>query len=405
IVTPGTVEETAQTVALINQHGLTLLAHGNGSQINLGGLPERIDVLVNTTRLNRVLEHEAPDLTCQVEAGITLAALGKQLAASGQRLALDPPNADQMTIGGLLSSNASGPKRHRYGSARDQVIGLRVIQANGEIASSGGRVVKNVAGYDLNKLYIGSLGTLGLIVEANFKLQPIPAAERTLLLTYANVEDAMRTVIDINGSLLAPSALEMIDANAASDMVDFFGLQLPTNGYSLAINFEGSPVGIQRQFDEARVLARKNNALLGDELEGEGQEQFWSVIREHMQGTLTCKVAILVSQIAAYLRHVERICAEHRLEAAIIAHAGSGILYIELRPCDAFPRLVKAITEMRQWAHEARGSLVVERCPADLKHLVNVWGEPGADFRFMQRLKQQFDPSGTFARGRFLGGL
>jgi glycolate oxidase FAD binding subunit len=405
IVTPSTVEGTAQIVELAHQHHLTLLPRGGGSRMNLGGLAEGIDVMLVTTQMTRLLEHEGPDLTCHVEAGITLAQLQAQLADKGQRLSLDPPNAEQATLGGLLATNASGPKRLRYGTARDLVIGLRVIQATGEIARSGGRVVKNVAGYDLNKLYIGSQGTLGLIVEANFKLHPLPAAEHTLLLTYTNARDAMQTVITITGSQLTPSALELIDAGAANDMSDFFGFHLPTNGYTLAVNFEGSRATIERQIDETRLLARKHHALLGDDLEGEEQERFWNVVREHTQGSLTCKVSILVSQIVPYLQTIEDICQRHRLEAATIAHAGNGILYVELRPSDATQRLVTAIAELRVKAQETRGNLIVERCPVDLKRRISIWGEPGNDFLMMQRLKQQFDPEATFVRGRFLGGL
>lgn len=405
VVTPTTVEEAAQIVALTNAHGLSLLTRGGGSRMSTGGLPERIDVLLETNRLTRVLEHEAPDLTCHVEAGLTLAALQAQLATKGQWLAFDPPDAEQATLGGLLASNASGPKRLRYGSARDLVIGLHVVQANGEVARSGGRVVKNVAGYDLNKLYIGSLGTLGVIVEANFKLQPLPVAERTLLLAYTNATEAMHTVIAILGSMLTPSAMELIDAGAASDMSDFFGINLPTNGYTLAIDFEGGIATIDRQIDETRLLARKHGALLGDDLSGEAQERFWSVVREHTGGSVTCKVVVLVSELAGYLQKVEQVCRRHDLEAATVAHAGNGILYIELRPGDATPRLIEAITELRLHAQEARGSLVVERCPVDLKRRINVWGETGSDFYLMQRLKQQFDAKGTFVRGRFIGGL
>ncbi|HZO71292.1 MAG TPA: FAD-binding oxidoreductase [Ktedonobacteraceae bacterium] len=405
MVTPSSIDDLAHVVALADEHNLTVTVRGGGSSTNLGGLPERIDVLIETHKLTALLEHESPDLTCHVEAGITLADLQARLATKGQRLALDPPNAQQATIGGLLASNVSGPKRLRYGTARDLVIGLRVVQANGEISRSGGRVVKNVAGYDLNKLYIGSLGTLGIIVEANFKLHPLPAAERTLLLTYTNASDAMQTVTAIRGSLLTPAALELIDAGAASDMTDFFGLNLPGNGYTLAVNFEGSFASIDRQLNEARLMARKYNALMGEDLAGEEQERFWGVVRERMQGTLTCKVAILVSQIAPYLQHVEQICRRHELETAIVAHAGNGILYIELRPGDAGQRVVEAIAELRLYAQEARGSLVVERCPVDLKRRISIWGDPGTDFPMMQRLKQQFDPKGTFVKGRFLGGL
>ena len=405
VVMPGTVEEVAQVVALTDQHGLTLLARGGGSRMSVGGLAEQIDVLLETSKLTRLLEYEAPDLTCHVEAGMTLAALQAQLAQQGQWLALDPPDAAQATLGGILASNASGPKRLRYGSARDLVIGLRIVHANGEIARSGGRVVKNVAGYDLNKLYVGSLGTLGIIVEANFKLQPLPAVERTLLLTFTNANDTMQTVIALLGSLLTPGAIELIDAGAANDMSDFFGLNLPTSGYTLAVNFEGGSVSVDRQIDEARLIARRNDALMSDDLAGETQNRFWDVVREHTQGTVTCKAAMLVSHVASYLQHVEQVCHRHELEAAIVAHAGNGILYIELRPSDATARIVAAVTELRSHAQEARGSLIVERCPVDLKRRINVWGEPRSDFYLMQRLKRQFDPKGTFVKGRFVGGL
>ncbi|HLI07496.1 MAG TPA: FAD-binding oxidoreductase [Ktedonobacteraceae bacterium] len=405
VVIPETVEQAAQVVAVTNQQGLKLLARGGGSRMTVGSIVEQLDVLLETNRLSRLLEHEAPDLTCHVEAGITLAALQKQLARQGQWLALDPVNAEEATIGGILASNAFGPKRLRYGTARDLVIGLQVVQANGEVARSGGRVVKNVAGYDLNKLYIGSLGTLGLIVEANFKLHPLPPAERTLLLAYPTAVSAMETVLTILGSPLTPSALELIDPGAASDMNDFFGLNLPTNGYTLAVNFEGGLAGIQRQLEEARIIARTDGALMADDLEGEAQNQFWNAVRGHTEGTATCKVAILVSHIAHYLQEVEEVCQHYKLEAAVVAHAGNGILYVELRPGDAMPRLVEAIAELRRHAQEARGSLVVERCPTDLKRLISVWGEPGSSFYLMQRLKQQFDPMGTFAKGRFVGGL
>ena len=405
LVIPETVEQVSQVVALTNQQGLKLLARGSGSRMSVGSIVEQVDVLLETNRLTHLLEHEAADLTCHVEAGMTLATLQAQLATVGQRLALDPPDAEQATLGGILASNASGPRRLRYGTARDLVIGLHVVQANGEVARSGGRVVKNVAGYDLNKLYIGSLGTLGIIVEANFKLHPLPPTERTLLLTYPNASGAMDTVLDILGSQLTPSALELIDPGAASDMSDFFGLNLPTNGYTVAINFEVRQAELLRQMDEARLLARSRGALMADDLEGEEQNRFWNVVREHTQGTLTCKVAILVSHITHYLHEVESICRRHNLEAAVVAHAGNGILYVELRPSDATPRLVKAIAELRQNAQEARGSMVVERCPTDLKRLISVWGEAGSEFYLMQRLKQQFDPNGTIAKGRFVGGL
>ncbi|GHO67627.1 FAD-linked oxidase [Ktedonobacter sp. SOSP1-52] len=405
ILIPDTIEEAAQAVALIHQYGGTIQARGNGTYIHLGGIPSPFDTVLLTTRLDHLLEHEAGDLTCRVEAGMPLATLQALLARKGQRLPLDPPHAEQATIGGLLAANASGPKRLLYGTARDLVIGLRVIQANGEIARSGGRVVKNVAGYDLNKLFIGSLSTLGIIVEANFKLQPLPPAEHTLLLTYTNVEDAMQTVTQLLGSVITPTALELIDSGAASVMSDFHGINLPVNGYTLAVNFEGSLSTIERQINETRLLARRQHALLGEDLTNHAQEHFWQTIRQQTQGTLTCKINLLPSQIPHYLRILSSTCHQYDLEATNIAHAGNGIVYTELQPVDATPRLVGTLTALRSAVQALRGSLVIEHCPTQLKQHIDVWGEPGAAFTMMQRLKSQFDPQETFIKGRFLGGL
>jgi glycolate oxidase FAD binding subunit len=224
-------------------------------------------------------------------------------------------------------------------------------------------------------------------------------------LTFSNAEDAVNTVVGLVGSLLTPSAIELIDSNAASDMADFFGLALPTNGYTLAVNFEGSTSSIDRQIDETLLIARKNDALLNDDLDGQVQDDFWNIVREHTQGTITCKATVLISKLADYLNTIKQICQKYELEAAIVAHAGNGILYIELRPVDATSRLVAALEEIRLSAREARGSMVVERCPSDLKRLISVWGEPDQNFFLMQRIKQQFDSKGTFIKGRFMGGL
>jgi glycolate oxidase FAD binding subunit len=405
VAIPNTVEEAAQVVAAVHERQLTIMVRGGGSQMNLGGLAERIDVLLQTRQLDSLLEHEGPDLTCHVQAGITLATLQEHLSAQGQRLSLDPPGASGTTIGGILATNASGPKRFRYGTARDLVIGLRVIQANGEIARSGGRVVKNVAGYDLNKLYIGSLGTLGIIAEVNFKLHPLPQSERTLLFSYARLEDAMQTVIHLVGSLLTPAAIELIDAGAANDMADLFGISLPTSGYTLAVNFEGSQVTIARQVEEMKSQARQEHGQPGEELAGPEQDRFWDAVREHTQGTLTCKASMLLTQVVPYLNMLQEVCQHYQLESATIAHAGNGIVYTELRPGDATPRLLAAIKKLRDYLGGQGSTLVVERCPVEMKRLLSIWGEPRGDFHMMQSLKQQFDPQGTFVRGRFLGGL
>ncbi|GCE46489.1 glycolate oxidase FAD binding subunit [Thermosporothrix hazakensis] len=411
VVTPASVQEAAHVVAEVRRNGLQLLPRGGGTRLHLGGVPQHIDIVLNTTRLSRLLEHEAPDLTCRVEAGITLAELQRQLAQKGQQLALDPPDEEQTTIGGLLASNASGPRRLRYGTARDLVIGLRTIQPNGEISQSGGRVVKNVAGYDLNKLYIGSFGTLGVIVEANFKLHPLPPAERTLLLAYSEVEEAMQTVSALLRSPLGPTAIELLDRGAMNRLLRRAGFQLPAQGYALAIHYEGNIRVINRQIDDTYLLARQYNALIGDELEEKEQLAFWKSIRQLLSEKFTCAVSLPIADVARYFQLIEAVSQRHNLETATIAHAGNGILFIEIEGI-AEPmsdndqqRLAEAVEALRLSARELRGHLIVERCPTSFKHRVDVWGATNKDFALMQRLKQQLDPDGTFVKGRFLGGL
>jgi glycolate oxidase FAD binding subunit len=405
VIVPSSTDETAQVVALAHQYQVSLLPRGGGTHLGLGGIPKSLDAVIELTRLSRLLEHEAADLTCQAEAGITLAVLQRQLATRGQRLALDPPHAEQATIGGILATNASGPRRLRYGTARDLVIGLRTIQADGEIARSGGRVVKNVAGYDLNKLYIGSLGTLAIIVEANFKLHPLPAAERTLLLTFPAVTDAMRLVSAVLGSVLTPTAIELLDGSAARAIATRTGLSLPANGYTLAFDFEGSLSAIHRQMDETRLLARQHGALMGEDLQGAEQEAFWEAVRAQTSGELTCKATMLITSIAPYLQFAEQLCRRLNLEMAAVAHAGSGIVYLELHPAEVSSELLEALRLLRQQAQEEKGSLVIERAPTALKRQIDVWGPVGSDFPLMQQIKQRFDPGGIFVKGRFVGGL
>ncbi len=405
VLTPTTTEDVGKLIELAARYELTVLARGNGSRMQLGALPEPFDVLIETRKLTRLLEHEALTLTCRTEAGITLAQLQEQLALKGQWLPLDVPDATLASLGGLLATNASGPKRLRYGTIRDLVLGLQVVQASGVPVRSDKRTVQDASGYDLHKAFVGSLGTLGVIVEATFKLQPLPANERTLLLTFVNSQDCMQTVIDLQSSTLTPSAIELIDAAAIGKMSHAWHLTIPANGYTLAIDFEGELPTIIHQMDEARTIARDQGALLGDDLQDEDQAVFWHTVRQHLHGPVTCKAAILVSRMTDYLHHLDEICQHYQLEASVIAHAGNGILHIQLSPADATTRLVTAIAELRQHAQEARGTLVVERCASALKPLVDVWGKPGATFRLMQQLKKEFDPKGTFVKGRFVGGL
>jgi len=402
---PATIEDVAALIQFASERRLAVLPVGNGSDLGLGQPPERYDLALCTARLNTLLEHEAADLTCSVQAGMPLAELQQRLETKGQFLALDPPNSERTTIGGVLAANVSGPQRLRYGAARDLVIGLRVVLGDGTIARSGGKVVKNVAGYDLNKLYIGSLGTLGVIVEANFKLIPRPEHEETLLVAFESVTAAMQTVSDLLSSVVTPTAIELLDPAAQVVLPEHTTQTVPGTGFLLAISFAGGAKAVARQLADTRATAMRHSGSPRGLLEGAAHESFWAAVRVQQIGPVVCKVSLLINDVASFLSHTQVICQEQQLESSASAHAGSGVIYLQLRPSDATERLAIAITQLRAQAEQSRGNLVITHAPTTLKAQVNVWGDPHPDLRLMAALKQKFDPDNTLVKGRFVGGL
>jgi glycolate oxidase FAD binding subunit len=405
VALPATIEEVSALLKLASEQHLAALPVGGSTELELGQPPERYDLAICTARLNALLEHEAADLTCSVQAGITLADLQQRLATKGQFLALDPPNSERATIGGILAANSSGPQRLRYGAARDLVIGLRVVLGDGTIARSGGKVVKNVAGYDLNKLYIGSMGTLGVIVEANFKLIPRPEREETLLVAFENAAEAMETVVGLLSSVVTPSAIELLDPAAQQHLPEQIIHLLPGPAYLLAISFAGGAKAVARQLEDTRHAATSHAGSPRGMLEGALHEHFWDAVRAQQHGQVVCKVSLLINDLAPFLAEAHTICQQQQLEASAIAHAGSGVIYLQLRPADALDRLATAIGQLRVSALKARGSLVVTHAPSALKGHISVWGEARPDLRLMQTLKQKLDPANTLVKGRFVGGL
>ena len=396
MVIPKTVKQVSQVVALINQHNLTLLPCGGGIRMSSGVMPERFDVLLDMRHLSRVLEFQEGKHTCRVEAGMMLSTLQEQLAKSGQRLSLDPADAQQTTIGGLLATDAAGPLMLRYGTVSNLVQNMQVVLADGTLVA------------DVDS--IGAAGMRGVIVEAQFKLDSIPEAERTLLITYAHLIDAMDTVFSLLDSPLRPSAIELIDEGAASDLSHFFAINMPTNGYTLALLIEDTLATVEQCMSGIQDIARTHDAFLIDDLDDGQQRVFWDALRNHSQGTITCSVTLPPKHIVSFLHDLETTCSRYTLDSAVTAHAGNGMLSVELRPGDATLRLIEAISALRSHAASASGTLVVERCPVDLRRRLPVQSILGIldEWPTLTQLRQQaqlIDPKGTFARGKALRSL
>jgi glycolate oxidase FAD binding subunit len=394
VVEPGTGEGVAKVLAFANREGLKVLVRGGGTQLNTGFPPAGGDILLSTTRLNTVVEHAPHDMTVTVEAGLKLIDLQAHLARTRQWLALDPVLDPNATIGGIISTNVSGARRLRYGGIRDQIIGIRVVLPDGTIAKGGGKVVKNVAGYDLPKLFIGALGTLGVIIAATFRLYPLRAASRTVVLTAPTAAPLCDLAVRVIASTLEPTALDVMSAPATGV------------GCVMAARFETEPESADEQASTLTSMATGlNDSKI---LQGEAEEQFWRQVARDFplasdaENALIMKASVLPTGVATWLESLEHIVNEANLSARWRAHAGHGLVFARLSGDET--ALARAVDELRRAASAGQGSLVVLDAPAALARKVDVWG-PIPAFEVMRRLKVRFDPNSTLNPGRFVGGI
>ena len=395
VVEPASEDEVAAVLAYADREGLAVLPRGGGTQSHLGAPPSHGDLLLSTRRLSGVIEHAPHDQTVSVLAGTTLAALQTQLAQAGQWLALDPALPPTATIGGIIATNATGAHRLRHGGVRDQIIGVRVALTDGTVARGGGKVVKNVAGYDLPKLFTSSLGTLGVVVSAMFRLYPLPAATRTLVYTSDDPTPLLDLALRVNASTLVPAAMDLLAEDSAAEP------------FRLAVRFASAiPEAVADQATGLDTLA----GALGPAqiLDGGDEAALWRAAAELVpQGdenddSLLLKVSLLPSAQEDWLARLRAVARESGLRARLRMHAGHGIAYLRLvGPDDA---LAAALDTLRESAAQTRGTIVVQDAPLPLLARLDVWG-PIPALEVMRRLKAQFDPHAILNPGRFAGRI
>ncbi len=390
VVEPGSEEEVSAVLAFASREGLKVLPRGGGTQLTMGSAPTSGDIILSTARLNQLVEHAPHDMTATVQAGLPLSDLQAKLAGAQQWLALDAVLKPGATIGGIIATNVSGARRLRFGGVRDQIIGVRVVLSDGTIASGGGKVVKNVAGYDLPKLFTGSLGTLGIIVAATFRLYPQTSASRTVILSTSDPAPLCELAVRVINSTLVPT------------LVDIFGSSTREQEYTMAVRFEMGEEAAKQQASTLIEMAHSENAQI---LRAAAEEQFWAEIATphaptSSVTTLTLKASILPTQTARWLESLRSLTQRAGLSADWRAHAGHGLIFATLSGDDA--SLISAVTELRRTAMDLRGSLVVMENPALLQ--LDAWGTPSA-LDVMRRLKERFDPTATLNPGRFVGGI
>ena len=411
-VRPGAANEVAELVKLAVAEKLAVIPMGARTKLGIGMPPARYDLAIDMTRLDRVISYDPGDLTLSVEAGIPLAKLAATLAEHKQFLPLEVPFHERATIGGTLASGVDSPLRQMYGTARDFVLGMEFVTGEGALAKSGGRVVKNVSGYDLHKLMLGAIGSLGIMTRVNFKTFPLPAESRVWLAGFTRAEDAFAFAHTIRKSPLAPRTLEIFDSPAGG-ILDA-ELAIDQTEWSVAVSAAGNERVLERSAGDLQTMARNANAAAFRVLNGSAVASLLTATREFSALTankftdcVIAKVTARPTQMTETVRTLKNIATERRLPCGVFAR-GVGVIYFALLPTKSdattMTRLAQCAKEMVSIAGKNNRGMIW-RSPLELKREMNVWGKPGEDFPLMQRVKQAFDPHGIFAPGRFVGGL
>jgi glycolate oxidase FAD binding subunit len=372
VVEPDSEHAVSEALRCADRDRLAVIPRGGGTKQDWGNPPSRADLILSTARLDRVIEHAWADLTVTVEAGCRIAALQTALATHGQRLAIDVLWPGRATIGGILSTNDSGAFRLAFGGLRDLIIGITLVLPDGTIARSGGKVVKNVAGYDLPKLATGALGTLGVITQATFRLHPVPHGRRTLTILPRRLAEAQELLLTLQGANLTHAGLQLRCGESMAPEMD--------------ILLEGTAAGIEAQAARLRAIARPLAVK-------EGSEAVWGAREEIAAGSVLAKFSVLPSNIAATLAAIE--CAKWH---AVVQATGLGWFV----PDDN--EVLSPLRDLRAKLESEGGTVAVLRQPAGPEP-IEAWGDAGDTLPLMREIKRKFDPNCTLNPGRFVGGF
>lgn len=368
---PENTDQLSLVLRWANEHGVTVIVRGGGTKIGWGNRPQSAQLIVSLEKFARIADHAWQDMTVTVEAGVILSNLQSELAKHGQRVPLDALWPEKSTIGGIIATNDSGPLRLRFGSVRDLLLGITVVLADGTIARSGGRVVKNVAGYDLPKLFTGSFGTLGIITEVTLRAYPLPHSMRDVSFKFPSLLEASQFMLSVVDSTLVPVSVQM---------------RVTQNKTIVDLRLEGSEAGIAAQAQRLAEMSENSEINQTDAAAWRRESLFAN------RDGIVARFSVLPSRIADAVNAIHSLCPS---AAVTVQSVGVGILGTE--PCD-LPSLLSAIQKLG-------GTLVVLQAPLEIKRHIDVFGAPPSAYPLMVRIKQQFDRNGILSPGRFVGGI
>ncbi len=397
-VAPGSAEELAAVIRLAWENELVVVPMGGATRIDMGGVPERVALLLQTHRLNAIERYDPGDLTVSVGAGITLAELDRALAPHRQFLPIDAPESERATIGGSLASAASGPLKHLFGGPREFCVGVKFATAEGKLAKGGGHVVKNVAGYDMMKLLIGSFGTLGVIVGASFKLFPRPRQTCTFAASFPSLEDAIKFQDHVGRSPLSPMCLEI-----ASPAADAFLLQSKTGRWRVFVRAGGSDAVLARYRSELGSAITQE--ITDDASLWRALADFAPTVLAEQTCSMIVQIGVLRQSVDEALKAAESAAAEQSFACAMIGRAGIGSLLAAFIPfggeSPSVMQYVNAVSSLRARLPR-ESSAIVAHCPTEAKRHFDVWGSTPTDLGAMRVIKRALDEKNIFNRGRFL---
>lgn len=384
VVAPKSPEQIGAVLRLCSASRASVIPWGGGTAMVLGNPPRRADVVIRLEELDHVIEHDAANLTVTVQSGVTLQALQSVLAAHKQFLPIDAPFPARATLGGVVAANLNGPRRGLYGSVRDLVIGMKVVLASGEVIKAGGKVVKNVAGYDMSKLFVGSLGTLGIVTEATLRVAPIAESAATLVADGA-LAQAATMIREISRSALLPVAAFLRSDNSKAS-------------WRVAVWCEGFAASIERQLRELEAMTL-SLGMRSQVLQAQAQVELWDKLRDFplSPNRVMYRVALPRAAVFAFLEN-----SKERHPGEIVCDALMGTVWLSWPPREA---AIQRFSALESLARQERGHAVLFAAPAALKAAVNVWGASPATLSIMREIKHQFDPHELLNPGRFLGGI
>ena len=379
VVTPQDIGQVSAVMSVAHENRLAVVPRGAATKLRWGAPPDRLDVVLDMTEVDQLVEHAAGDLIAVVEAGRRLDTLQNDLGSAGQRLAVDLARSG--TVGGLVATASTGPGRLHYGPVRDLVIGTTMVRADGVIARAGGKVVKNVAGYDLGKLLTGSFGTVGVIVSVAFRLHPIPETSRWVCVEVRSSSEAVELSQRVVHSHLVPTAAEL----------DLLAGGLGT----LAVRLDGIAPGVAARSGEAVELLGTGAEILED-------APAWWGSEPGDGASVLLKVSYEVAALAGVLDTAAEAAAESAASVSVRGSVAVGTLLVAV---DGDAQAAIAVVErLRAAAPSFGGAVIILEAPREIKSAVDVWG-PVRGLELMRRVKDQFDPEQLLSPGRFVGGI